>query len=281
MTESEMESATKGKSAEARVERWIDSVGTVTLPLLAGFSITSVVVVSDDAGNFRWPGLTILVLTFAALVLLGAVQSAYHARLYLSKDDPDYDKARFWVWWTRTLYDSDLLALLAGLGLVVVPVRYVGREAGFRWAAAGLALCACVVEFVWKLRESWWRSWRGTARRAGVRLTGPMRSVITRLRLRLLPSSCGGSYINLLTPRRPRAETTGPSGVRAGQDDAARRSERPLPHNFMAPIMPVIGAVAVGRLPRQPGPPSPWSSRRGWREWSACRGARGPGHARG
>ena len=155
------------------------------------------------------------------------------------------------------------------------------RAAGFRWAAAGLALCACVVEFVCKLRESWWSSWRGTARRAGVRLTGPMRSVITRLRLRLLPSSCGGSYINLLMPRRLRAETTGPSGIRAGQDDAARRSERPLPYNFMAPIMPVIGAVAVGRLPRQPAPPSPWSSRRGWREWSACRGARGPGHARG
>jgi hypothetical protein len=153
-----MESTTEGKSTEARLEKWIDSLGTATLPLLAGFSITSVVVVSDDAGNFRWPGLTILVLTFAALVLLGAVQSAYHARLYISKNDPDHHKARFWVWWTRTLYDGGLLALLAGLSLVVAPLHYVGREAGFRWAATGLALCACVVEFVWKLRENWWRS---------------------------------------------------------------------------------------------------------------------------
>jgi hypothetical protein len=184
VTESKMESAPKDKSTEERVDRWIDSVGTVTLPLLAGFSITSVVVVSDDARNFRWPGLTILVLTFAALLLLGAVQSAYHARLYQSKDDSDRDKARFWVWWTRTLYDFGLLALLAGLGLVVVPLHYVAREAGFRWAAAGLALCAFIIEFVWKLRESWWRSWRGTARRAGAGLTGPMRSVITRLRPR-------------------------------------------------------------------------------------------------
>jgi hypothetical protein len=157
MTKSERESGSEGKSAEARAKSWIDSVGTVTLPLLAGFSITSVVVVSDDAGNFRWPGLTILVLTIAALVLLGAVQSAYHARLYLSKDNPDYDKAQYWVWWTRTLYDIGLLTLLAGLGLVVVPLHYVGREAGLRWTAAGLALCAFVVEFVWKLRESWWR----------------------------------------------------------------------------------------------------------------------------
>jgi hypothetical protein len=212
VTESGTESA-EGKSSEARVQRWIDSVGTVTLPLLAGFSITSVVVVSDDAGNFRWPGLTILVLTFAALVLLGAVQSAYHARLYLSKDDPDYDKAGYWVWWTRTLYDGGLLALLAGLGLVVVPLHYVGREAGFRWAAAGLAICAFVIEFVWKLRESWWRSWRGTARRAGVRLAGPMRSAITRLRdLRLLPVLVWRVVHHLLTPRRMRRETTSPSG---------------------------------------------------------------------
>jgi len=153
VTESEMESATKGKSTEARVKRWIDSLGTVTLPLLAGFSITSVVVVSDDARSFRWPGLTILVLTFAALVLLGAVQSAYHARVYLSNDDPDYDKAVHWVRWTRRLYDFGLLALLAGLGLVVVPLHYSGGEADFRWAAVGLALCAFIVEFVWKRRE--------------------------------------------------------------------------------------------------------------------------------
>jgi hypothetical protein len=167
VTDSEKEPTAKGKTTEARVKTWIDSVGTVTLPLLAGFSITSVVVVADDdAGDFRWPGLTILVLTFAALVLLGAVQTAYHARLYLSRDDPDYDKAWSWVWRTRTLYDIGLLALLAGLGLVVVPLHGVGREAGFRWAAVGLALCACVVEFVWKLRESWWRSWQGAAHRA-------------------------------------------------------------------------------------------------------------------
>jgi hypothetical protein len=158
VNENQMGPATEGKSTEARVKTWIDSIGSVTLPLLAGFSITSVVVVSDDAENFRWPGLTIFVLAFAALVLLGAVQSAYHARLYLSKDDPNYDKAGYWVCWTRTLYDIGLLALLAGLGLVVVPLHYVGREAGFRWAAVALALCAFMVEFIWKLRESWWRS---------------------------------------------------------------------------------------------------------------------------
>jgi hypothetical protein len=60
-----MDPGVTGKHTEARLKRWIDSVGTVTLPLLAGFSITAVVVVSDDAANFLLPGVTILVLASA------------------------------------------------------------------------------------------------------------------------------------------------------------------------------------------------------------------------
>ena len=71
--------------AAARLERWADSVGNVTLPLLAGFSTASAVVVSDDAGNFQWPGATILALVFAAVALIVAIQCAYHARIYLSE----------------------------------------------------------------------------------------------------------------------------------------------------------------------------------------------------
>ena len=101
MTEREMDSGTSGMVHEARLKRWIDSIGTVTLPLLAGFSITAVVVVSDDAANFRWPGATILALAFAALVLIVAVQCAYHAHVYFSKEDPDYRKGLDWAKRTR------------------------------------------------------------------------------------------------------------------------------------------------------------------------------------
>lgn len=69
------------KPPAARLKLWIDSVSSATLPLLAGFSTTSVVVVSDDAANFRWPGATILAFTIAAVVLIAAVQFAYHARI--------------------------------------------------------------------------------------------------------------------------------------------------------------------------------------------------------
>jgi hypothetical protein len=44
----------------------IDSVAGVASPLLAGFSLASVIVVSDDARNFRWPGAAILALAVDA-----------------------------------------------------------------------------------------------------------------------------------------------------------------------------------------------------------------------
>lgn len=158
MTESEMDPETNSKHSETRLKRWISSVGTVTLPLLAGFSITAVVVVSEDPTNFRWPGATILVLAFAALVLIAAVQCAYHAHVYLSKRDPGYKKGVTWARWTRRLYDAGLLALLAGLALIVAPNRASGMQADLRWAAAALACLACLSETIWLVVDPWLRS---------------------------------------------------------------------------------------------------------------------------
>jgi hypothetical protein len=107
VTEREMDPGATGTLTEARLKRWIDSVGTVTLPLLAGISITAVVV-SDDAANFLLPGVTILVLAFAALALIVAVQCAYHAHIYLSEQDPDDEKGLDWARWTRRFYDAGL-----------------------------------------------------------------------------------------------------------------------------------------------------------------------------
>jgi hypothetical protein len=135
---------------EVRLKRWIGSVGTVTLPLLAGFSITAIVfVVSEDGAKFLLPGVTILVLAFAALTLIVAVQCAYHAHVYLSEQDPNPEKGLWWARRTRWFYDAGLLALLAGLALVVAPHRATGIQACFRWAAFWLACAACLGHFVW------------------------------------------------------------------------------------------------------------------------------------
>jgi len=149
---------TNGKLIEARLERWVNSVGTVTLPLLAGFSITSVVIVSDDATNFRWPGATVLALAFAALALVVAVQCAYHARVYLSKKDSDYENGLRWARRTRRFYDAGLFAMLSGVALVVVPRGATDIQADFRWAAFILACAACVGEAIWAARDPWLRT---------------------------------------------------------------------------------------------------------------------------
>ena len=158
VTDKEMAQGTSGKQAEARLGRWIGSVGTVTLPLLAGFSITSVVVVSDDTEKFRWPGATIFALAFAALVLIASVQCAYHAQVYLSNKDPEFEKGLRWARWTRGCYDAGLFALLAGLALVLAPHHDVDVQADFRWAAFGLACATCVGEVIWVVRDPWLHS---------------------------------------------------------------------------------------------------------------------------
>ena len=151
----------------------IDSVGAVAAPLLAGFSLTSVILVSDDAGNFRWPGAVVLALAIAAVALIGTVQCAYNARQYLwSADDvhswwPDMEEGsererllrdeqaeafhrwEAWARWTRVTYNCGILALLAGLALALPPQHDIGTQGSLRWAASGVTFAACAGEVYW------------------------------------------------------------------------------------------------------------------------------------
>ena len=160
----------------------IDSVGSVASPLLAGFSLASVILVSDDAGNFRWPGAVMLALTIAAATLIGTVQCAYNARQYLwSAADvtswwPDIENGsqreellrheqskafhrwEAWARWTRTTYDCGILALLVGLALALPPQHGAGAQESLRWVASGMAFAACAGEVSWIVTEYWRRS---------------------------------------------------------------------------------------------------------------------------
>ena len=160
----------------------IDSVGTVASPLLAGFSLASVIVVSDDAANFRWPGGAIFALTIAAVALIGAVQCAFNARQYLwsgadvlawwpdMKEGSEREKLlrdeqavafhRWAAWskWTRRAYNCGILALLAGLALASPPAHGASVQADLRWAAAGVAIVACAGEAFWIITASWQRA---------------------------------------------------------------------------------------------------------------------------
>jgi hypothetical protein len=161
MTGVEVDPGASGQHTEARLKRWVNSVSTVTLPLLAGFSITSAVVVSSNIKDFLWPGAAIVVLTFAALVLIISVQCAYHAHVYLGGQDPEQEKGVYWAQWTRRFYDAGLFAVLFGLALAVAPRDTTDVQAGFQWAASVLAWLLCVGEVVWVWRDDWLRSaWR-------------------------------------------------------------------------------------------------------------------------
>jgi hypothetical protein len=141
------------------MEAWIRSVGTTTLPLLAGFSITAVVVVVGNAAVFLWPGVTIFLLTVAAVALMIAVQRAYHACMYLSEDRGGAGSDRVWDWvmHTRRAYRIGLLFFLAGLALAVAPRHVTGVQDFFRLAAVIVAAGSCVYEAWWMVRDLWMR----------------------------------------------------------------------------------------------------------------------------
>lgn len=153
----------------------MDAVGTVASPLLAGFAFASVVVVSDDSGNFRWPGAGILAFSVAAILFLGALEANFNARRFIwssadvaawwpeiKADSTDEDKLRAeqgqafarwrtWIRWARRMYNGGVLALLIGLSSVIPPPPGPHVEAALRWVAAGVVSAAFVTELVWMI----------------------------------------------------------------------------------------------------------------------------------
>lgn len=150
----------------------IDSVGTVGSSLLAGFSLASVIVVTSEAGKFRWPGATVLALTTAAVLLIAAVQCTYNTREFLwsgadvrswwpelranseletrlrEEQAEAFGRWQFWARWARTANSVGVLILLAGLALALPPPA-AGAEGGLRWAAFGVAAAGCAGQAFW------------------------------------------------------------------------------------------------------------------------------------
>jgi hypothetical protein len=157
----------------------IDSVGGVAAPLLAGFSLASVIVISQNAANFRWPGAAILGLTIAAVALVATVQCSFNARQYIwSMADvrawwPDaeeyaeheqrlraeqgwaFGRWQAWTAWTRATYALGILALLTALALALPPHHAAGAQDTLRWAASAVAFAASAGEACWIVANFW------------------------------------------------------------------------------------------------------------------------------
>jgi hypothetical protein len=162
----------------------IDSVGGVAAPLLAGFSLASVIVISEDAGSFRWPGAAILGFTIAAVMLIGTVQCAFNARQYIwsgadvrawwpdmkensereerlrAEQDWAFGRWQTWTAWTRGTYALGILALLIALAFALPP-HNLGTQDGLRWTASGVAFAASAGEACWIVTNFWQASRKG------------------------------------------------------------------------------------------------------------------------
>jgi hypothetical protein len=166
---------------------WVDAIGELTIPLFAGFSVTAVIVVSDDAASFLLPGEAILALAVASVVLMASVQCLYHARMYLitqaedsrggtsssrGSSDPNGSQAEdsrggtsssrgfsdpngvSWARGARITYHCGIVALLAGLGLTLAPPHSWGLENDLRWFASIIAFVLCAAEAVFTVVRS-------------------------------------------------------------------------------------------------------------------------------
>ena len=157
----------------------IDSVGGVAAPLLAGFSLASVIVISDDAENFRWSGAAILGFTIAAVALIGTVQCGFNARQYIwsgadvaawwpemtenseheerlrAEQNWAFGRWQAWTAWTRRTYALGIFALLTALAFALPPHHDVGIQGSLRWTASGVAFAASAGMACWIVANFW------------------------------------------------------------------------------------------------------------------------------
>ncbi|MER7456625.1 hypothetical protein [Micromonospora sp. NPDC126480] len=163
----------------------LETVSTVAAPLLAGFSLAGSVAIGQDFDKFRWPGLVVLLLVGAAVLLLSALQCGFTARRYLYSaadvrdwwpdvaDDSDrerklrdqqrhdYRRWHHWSGWTRWSYNTGLAVLLLAVAAAVAPPGGDGAQEAIRWLATGLAVSAAAVQLAWQPLTSYRRQRSG------------------------------------------------------------------------------------------------------------------------
>jgi hypothetical protein len=140
-------------------------MGTIAAPLLAGFSLsTFVLVLTLKASDVRYPDFAALLLLLAAVFLILAVQATISARGWwpdqqsrgkMSKADQDWLTGKFKAWsiGATIAYDLGLLCLLAGLTVLAVPP--VSGNPTTRWAAVAVGAIAFIVTLCWTIAAFW------------------------------------------------------------------------------------------------------------------------------
>ncbi|MFL1900823.1 hypothetical protein ACJWDR_17170 [Streptomyces tauricus] len=151
----------------------------IAAPLLtaAALSLAGVVAGADD--HFLWPGPTLLLLVITAMTLLGSIQLSYYARQFLfpyqeleqswvdewdlwhgRKGDPALRKELLPIYMSArhryrrfaryAVHSYNAGTLLLGLGIAAsLAPSPGGKQAAWRWTAAGLVAFCTLVEALW------------------------------------------------------------------------------------------------------------------------------------
>jgi hypothetical protein len=148
----------------------VESFGGGAAPLLAGFAVALVALIIQISAALRWPDLALVLFAVAAMLFLHVVHLTARARGYAVTpaqvrewydDYADPDRQRVVAWelrhhracWlflvrrARIVYNSAMLALLSGIGVLLVPKH--GRElTALRWVAITVAVLAVLSEVI-------------------------------------------------------------------------------------------------------------------------------------
>ncbi|MFG2351338.1 hypothetical protein [Streptomyces phaeochromogenes] len=163
----------------------MDTLGFMAAPLFAGAALATIGVLGADSDKFRWPALSMLMLTLAAIALAASIQLALRGRRFLysagevhslvaplaprsqrgDREQEELDELPtdfttelqaddFDQWLTMSsraawAYQTGLVLLGIGLASILAPpVTAGGSDAVLRWISVGAVLCALVVHAI-------------------------------------------------------------------------------------------------------------------------------------
>lgn len=126
-----------------RVPNGILSMATVAAPMLGGFTITLAGVAAQADDKFAAPGISLLLLTLAAISLITCIQAGFWFQRPV-----DYNLIARWRNAARIFYNLGIILLFFALATVLAPKNSADTA---RWIAAGLAGAAGLTEIMWSL----------------------------------------------------------------------------------------------------------------------------------
>jgi hypothetical protein len=150
----------------------IESMGLVSAPLLAGFSITLAILVIQGEEAFHWADAALFLLIGAALAFIATVQFTFRARQYtvtppeiemwwgdaaeperreLLRREQRYYRIEHerWARFARGAYEVAIICFLLAATFLLVPAGGIGSASDSRLAVIALAFAGLLGEVGW------------------------------------------------------------------------------------------------------------------------------------